>query len=974
MSTSQSNSTSIDRFEETSRVLNGLLAAYQDDQLNECVNSALKRKSRVRYKCMDTFSNFLAFGTTGGAIYLFKLKSIIHSSCTLVSMIPCDQGSIEVIKFLPNPQADDLLVAIGTSRGSLVVFRLTELPCEQNPICDEIYRAESFTNNCGIKMIEYDQDLLNPSCSFTKLYVCDVANRLYVLESSSIYPPKPTLRLFYSNHLPALIFSVNDSNINQISVHRSQLLISTNETTRFFNEHTNQLITIGRRKRREGFYGACFFNPNYKPLRIVPVRQDSQQTIYSSTGSLNEIENLLIFVARPMFRLWQVNNKHEVMFTHQFEPLIRSSPGSKVLNLYNQPPDDSQISLDDPSSILEAFNLNKANDLSSNRIVSLKCDHFQRLIPIYSPTLGNLLLSYTQNEIFIIDPIGATLVLWHSHETTIVQICCNENEIFVWSLVSHEGQQQQFQVNRLVLLAPTQFVLELHRTHRYLSLVLFVQLFCDQFRRIMALPLSGARTITTEGGLLRNILLNAWDILKEQTKNKQSSHNFELEYNCEEYEKIINEILDESKQLKQSLENLSDSRFFLAMTTENIERLCCEPYTSLLSLEISLANLHTNHVIHFSKDALNRHKSVANLAQSIKNLTRLKQKAQSNCNISRHCPIKLAESNLHGSKTNCEPTAPITSDTKVIVERQRPNNLRKHVSPNGHKSTINEEHRDKGPFFSVRGRDEVIKSREEEFFSPEHNSDNNNEETNQEVENETTIGQKKEVDWIRCSNCRWPRPRSHLKPMHSSQKIQFNWIQENLLPNFEENIDQIEERALKHGLWHLLLKCFAFKNKLDEYITCCIMLDDVRLLNIEQFVITKRGEDEIIECLLEHLGRKVDLTNSIKAELGGNVKAKEFCLKCKSELDQVDNDSDSDQYVDNLDHDNQHNNDDEISFSLVNLFEQFMMRRNADIKRCVSHLLRHPKLLNDSKIPAKFYLKAIAFASSSSSGGYNFGN
>lgn len=930
--------------------IHGILVSYKDDQLNECVISALKRKARIRYRCMDSFSNFIAFGTSSGAIYLFKLEPITHSTCTLASMIPCDQGSIEVIRFLPNPQADDLLIIIGTSHGSLVIFSLTQYPGELIPSCNELYRAESFTNNSAIKIVEYDQDSFDQALSFAKVYICDAANRLYVLDGSSIYSSKQALKLFYSNHTPALIFSIKDSNINQISVHQSQLLISTNETTRLFNEHTNEITVIGTKKRRDGYYGSCFFNPNYKPLRLNQSNQHrASQQSFASNSSLNDSDNMLMFVSRPMFRLWQVNNRRSVVFTHQFEPLIKKMHLPKVLEIRNQPYTNDEI--DDPEPLLICE--------SEYRPQS---DHFQRLIPIYSSTLGNLILSHNEYELFIVDPIGAKLIVRYSQESLILQVSCNENELFVWSLSTNEKGQKLLNVSRLVLLAPTQFVLELHRIHRYLSLMVFVQAYAEMFKQIMALPLSGPGLVTTEGGLLRNVLLNAW-----MTYNSEGSKNgiekFQQHYDG--FKSIIDDIVEEGRQLRQSIENINDSRLFLTMTNENIDRLCTEPYTSLMSLDISITNLHTNHVIHFSKEALNRHKSVVNLSQSIRNLKKLRQTTASTQDINDPRPDYLVEKQLNDRK---DQDLEKTGDTKVIVERQRPIRKKNHVT---NQSTsrdgllINENFKSnlENPISSLDKLDEY-KSLNTQVKAPSSaastlsvetsDTDGNvpgseNESSKPDVDASSPPAE--EVDSVRCVGCQWPRHRSHLRPTHSSQQIQYNWIKENLMANFEENVEDIQERAFKHGLWSLYLMCLAHKNELDSYIKCCMLLDDIRLLKVEQFII-KYGEEEIVDRLLQQLNDKIETYRRLKENEKIDDSEVEICLNCHRLLNKVE-----DELL--MTDDGTSLND--ISINLINLF-QIMMRRNGDIKKSVSRLLKYPTVLNGSKIPATFYLKAIASA------------
>ena len=440
--------------------------------------------------------------------------------------------------------------------------------------------------------------------------------------------------------------------------------------------------------------------------------------------------------------------------------------------------------------------------------------------------------------------------------------------------------------------------------------------------------------------------------------------------------------------------NLVDSRFFLTMTNENLERLCCEPYTSLVSLEVSIASLHTNHMIHFSREALNRHKSAANLAQSVKNLNCKVKQAKSSFNLSSNRrklspeddeqlppTRRRSELSLFGPEDGSGGSASQYGAT-VIVERQKPN---KNLSKKEEEEETDEEvsRGERGGFSSLQNRQEDFKQSESDKLNNDDEDDDCDKEKREEDEEKTRQVEQVqvfEVDLQRCPNCKWPCARSHLKPMHSSQQIQFNWIRENLMDNFEENVDEIEERCLKHSLWHLLLKCLAFKNKLDDYITCCVMLDDIRLLNIEQFIITRRDEDEIIDRVLVHLGRKVEFDK--EREVKDDEHRQEHCFKCKAcfELPSVRkrrSNSPSDYQVDeeeeDFDVEEDEKEDEGVSFNLENLFEQFMMRRNADVKKAISRLLKHPKLLNSCRIPAKFYLRVIANYSSSS-GGYNFGN
>lgn len=961
--------------------ISGLLVSYKDDEINECIHSALQGKRRVYYKCMDVYSNFIAFGTSVGAIYLFRLTTITHAACKLALVIPCDQGSIDIIKFLPGSfQSDDLLVAIGTSRGSLVIFQLSCLD-EQNIRPHELYRAEEFTksmheSSVGIKMIEYDLNFVdtysptqaNPNCSFSRVYVCDQRDRIFVLESSSIYP---TFRLLYSNK-PSHVLSVNDSTIHQICVHRSRLLMSTDEKTRIFSEHSNELVTIGKKQRKtKGFFGACFFNPNYKPPRMMQHSlarscgniSSSQQTIYSSAGSLVETDNLLTFVARPRFSLWQVNAKREVMFTHIFDSSLRKKPPSQAIEIHNARIES--IELDDFEEIESALNQSTNDYTNEGPTRGPKSDHFEKLLPIFSTTLGNLLLSYSKFEIFVIDPIGARLIVWYRHEKPIMQLCCNENEIFVLS----ELNRHQFKVTRLILLAPTQFVLELHRINRFLSLMTFVQMFCEQMRLLMTLPINGPGIITTEGGLLRNIIWNTWRECSDFEENSEQSSLEALNeqdgqvkmaprtrLNLErfgQFKEIVQDILDESRQLKQSIVNLNDSQLFFTVSNENIERLCSEPYASMVSLDISIANLHTNHVVHFSQEALQRHKSLAKLSQSIMNLNKLKLASTRSSFMNENNGRVLASSTLDIAENDL--TLDL-DDKRVVVEQLKPKNLTKSETDKSKNifSAIHEQQENQQPTPTEEGGSKSINRLTEikQLDVP------------QPQVIQLSVEQKETSDPNRCHNCNWPKPRAHLKPMHHSQQIQHNWIQENLVPNFNEHVEQIEERAFKHGLWHLVLRCYASKHQLEDYITCCLMLDDVRLLNLERFDSLKCSEAELIDLTLNQLKLKL---NQILAQkdtckdftTGADMS---YCFKCHEVFDTKDVNNKDDSLIDEDQSlgSSSYDEDDIISFSLVNLVRRLVLRKNSDIKPMIQKLLQHPDLLNMSRIPADFYLQVIA--------------
>lgn len=1039
---------------------NGLLISYKDEKINNCVNSALKRKSRVKYKCMDVWKDYLAFGTSSGGIYLFRLGTYDGSPCTLYCMIPCDAGTVEVIRFLPNMENKDLLIAMGTSRGSLVVFRVTKStnPSDQESYYNEIYRAEAFTGNWPVKLIEFDQTYLEPNYIIEKIYICDNSNRIFVLEYSTITCGYKLMN--YMNHKPkpSLLLGINNSRINQLSVYRSILLISTDENSSLFYEQNCKLFTIGSKPRKQGFYGSCFFIPG-RASSTSRSRKNLNDYDYNQTSSLTSInsstndllyEPFMCFVARPAFRLWQLNHERDVRFTHKFELRLAGKIlqiNRQICSNFEEDDDPEQLAQQIKSTIQIDPEINK-NDFTPS------VNHFQKLLPIHTETMGNLLLSYSTHEIYIIDPIQADLVVWVRQDEPILHVSCYENEIFIWTTAIRNKQQKasspsndtEFETNdygfkfqRILLWAPYQLVLELHKTQRFFSLMAFVQLCGPLFRQLMALPLTRKESIlTAEGGFLRNILFSSWlacqsslcnDDTPNDHQNGKKSVRFKSSSNWLVFGELIRKIIDESEEVKESYQDLANSNLFRAMSHENRERLCREPYASLTTLQVDIKDIHTKRVVHFDPDIVKRHQSMVNLSHELQERKQEERRATIIQNGNGHDRTMRTQSS--NQVNNCElpdgsngplidvsklqplsktqrikRTGILSESARVVVERQKPSTKKNSETmmindqPSTNDIPSNHQALPSRPFFSPK---EMVETRNRLIEQANEENSSISDSTSQESEFESSmsswpkndLNSKRQIqpllvreppfdllkaeDPLRCSNCRWPFDRLHCRSLSSGQTIQLRWMESNLLHNFDENIAEIERRAFNHGLWDLLLRCLADANKLDDYVTCCMMLDDVRLLKLDLFIDGDNSQEQISDRILELMERKLDLIERLR-EAGRKSEDKNqheannqrskliICLNC--EHIQNANDSmngDDGECPDSMWDDSE----DEYSFTLVNLFEKVFMKHyqhNYDhiivsyLHSIIQLLLKHPKLVNESKIPASFYLKIIGTA------------
>jgi hypothetical protein len=146
---------------------------------------------------------------------------------------------------------------------------------------------------------------------------------------------------------------------------------------------------------------------------------------------------------------------------------------------------------------------------------------------------------------------------------------------------------------------------------------------------------------------------------------------------------------------------------------------------------------------------------------------------------------------------------------------------------------------------------------------------------------------------------------------------------------------------------------------------------------MERFVNIKCSEEEFINLVFKQLERKLNFLDGIddsrkflSDKSSGNDKPCQrdltnVCLRCKHVAKPDDSIGDESDQLDEEDISldcrigDDDGEDDDISFNLVNLFKKIMLRRSADVRRAVETLLRHPKLLDRSKIPASFYLQAL---------------
>lgn len=277
----------------------------------------------------------------------------------------------------------------------------------------------------------------------------------------------------------------------------------------------------------------------------------------------------------------------------------------------------------------------------------------------------------------------------------------------------------------------------------------------------------------------------------------------------------------------------------------------------------------------------------------------------------------------------------------VIVDRQKPTKTRPSKS------------RSIGPFRSTKKPFREV-TREQGSHDPDTNLDKNMSDQiyNRVVVHKISISAiptltedarlAKLKQLRRCHRCNWPRSKSHLDRLDSSQQIQLKYMRDNLLSNFEENLNEIQERAFKHGLWTVFLEALLRRRDLESFVLCCATLDDIRLLSFEQLV-QEIDRDQVINCVIDTLAKCAA------------CKQDDTCRKCECALESLDALRDELLIVTEI----EALEGAEIDFNLANLLNSLLCSSNPDLKQLIRCLNLKPQLLENSKVPPTFYRSAL---------------
>lgn len=206
-----------------------------------------------------------------------------------------------------------------------------------------------------------------------------------------------------------------DSRICQLDMKSSMLLVSTLTRCYICDTSREQYRQIGQ-KFRDGEYGACFFN---KKKNIEQATENDAQNFtevrrYNIVGEDSgftvgkDVENTLIFCARPSSRIWEAAIDGTVVRTHQFKQVLARKP-FKIISAESY--ETQRVCLDEISSEDEGQSVN-----------------FPKIF-----AMNGAIFSFKKNAIYFLNINDVDHTIWFDSYKDIVDCKIYHDTLYIWS-------------------------------------------------------------------------------------------------------------------------------------------------------------------------------------------------------------------------------------------------------------------------------------------------------------------------------------------------------------------------------------------------------------------------------------------------------------------------------------------------------------------------------------------------------------
>ncbi|XP_035443018.2 BLOC-2 complex member HPS5 homolog [Spodoptera frugiperda] len=353
--------------------------------ITESINYPIKNVQRIKYTCFDISKSLIAFGATSGGIYVFN-----RTPCEFVQLIPNKDGAITRLAI----SKDEKQIGFANGRGLATVTECNQsLSGGHSTVVSKEHQGNEIT-----AMIWSTSHML---------FMGDDVGKISVLQPQNFIAKT----MFQSSSLTIMSL---DSRICQLDMKSSMLLVSTLTRCYVCDTSREQYRQIGQ-KLRDGEYGACFVDKKTNnEQHVTKTTQDFTEVrkyniVNDDSGFAvgKDLENTLIFCARPSSRVWEATIDGTVIRTHQFKQVL----GKKAMKLVsNESYQNEKVSLDATDSDTEGQSVNFPNIFATNGAI----------------------FSYRRNALYFLNIYDVDHTIWFDNYKDIVDCKAYHDMIYVW--------------------------------------------------------------------------------------------------------------------------------------------------------------------------------------------------------------------------------------------------------------------------------------------------------------------------------------------------------------------------------------------------------------------------------------------------------------------------------------------------------------------------------------------------------------
>lgn len=351
--------------------------------ITESINYPIRNVQRIKYTCFDISKSLIAFGATSGGIYVFN-----RTPCEFVQLIPNKDGAITRLAI----STDEKHIGFANGRGLATIAGCNQSLSGSHSVSKE-HQGNEIT-----AMIWSTNHML---------FMGDDVGKISVLQPQNFIAKT----MFQSSSLTIMSL---DSRICQLDMKSCMLLVSTLTRCYVCDTSREQYRQIGQ-KLRDGEFGACFVNKETKTEQqttnntqdFTEVRKYNIVSDDSGFAIGKDLENTMIFCARPSSRVWEATIDGTVIRTHQFKQVLAKTPMKLVSNESYQ---NQNVAFDEPASDGDGQSVNFPKIFATNSAI----------------------FSFRKNALYFLNIYDVDHTIWFDNYKDIVDCKVYHDMLYVW--------------------------------------------------------------------------------------------------------------------------------------------------------------------------------------------------------------------------------------------------------------------------------------------------------------------------------------------------------------------------------------------------------------------------------------------------------------------------------------------------------------------------------------------------------------